>query len=75
MELFGLQIMEPVVTLTDFLITGVCVYAFIQLSKKNLTDKAHWCMRWYFLLMALATFFGGLLVHTHQAQLGVMQVC
>jgi hypothetical protein len=71
-ELFGLQIMEPVVTLTDFLITGVCVYAFVQLSKKNLTGRAHGYMRWYFLLMALATFFGGLLGHALQAQLGVI---
>ena len=49
-ELFGLQIMEPVVTLTDFLITGVCVYAFVQLSKKNLTSRAHGICEWHWQL-------------------------
>ncbi len=71
-ELFGITIMEPVVTLTDFLITVVCLYAFFKLKKKNLPGKVHQYMRWYFSIMALATFLGGLLGHAFQAQVGLV---
>ncbi len=70
-ELFGITIMEPVVTLTDFLITAVCLIAYFKLRGKNLTGKVHQYMRWYFLCMAIATFFGGLLGHAFQAQVGL----
>lgn len=71
-ELFGITIMEPVVTLTDFMITAVCVYAFIKLKKQNLPGKVHQYMRFYFLFMAIATFLGGLLGHALQAQVGLV---
>jgi len=70
-ELFGITIMEPVVTLTDFMITVVCLYAYYKLRKRNLPGKVHQYMRWYFLMMALATFLGGLLGHAFQAQVGL----
>ncbi|MBO6536911.1 MAG: hypothetical protein JJ966_11855 [Balneolaceae bacterium] len=70
-EIFDVTVMEPVVTLTDFLITGVCVFAYIKLRKKNLPGKVHQYMRWYFLIMAIATFLGGLLGHAFQAQVGL----
>jgi hypothetical protein len=71
-ELFGITIMEPVVTLTDFLITAVCLYAYHKLRKKALPGKVHQYMRFYFLFMAIATFFGGLLGHALQAQIGLV---
>ncbi|MBO6794091.1 MAG: hypothetical protein JJ895_09275 [Balneolaceae bacterium] len=70
-ELFDITIMEPVVTLTDFLITAVCLFAYLKLRKKNLAGKVHQYMRWYFLIMAIATFLGGLLGHAFQAQVGL----
>lgn len=71
-ELFGITIMEPVVTLTDFIITAVCLFAYFKLRKKNLPGKVHEYMRWYFLLMAIATFLGGLLGHALQEQVGLV---
>lgn len=70
-DLFGVTIMEPVITLTDFLITAVCVFAYIKLKRKKLPGKVHQYMRWYFSIMAVATFLGGLLGHAFQEQVGL----
>src|SRR5690554_6869375 len=70
-EIFGVTIMEPVVTLTDLMITSVCVYAFIQLSKLNREGRVHKYIRWYFGIMAIATFLGGILGHAFQDQVGL----
>ena len=70
-ELFGVTIMEPMVTFTDLWITAVCVYAFIQLKKLNKQGKVHQYMRWYFSIMALATFLGGILGHAFQYAVGL----
>lgn len=71
-ELFGITIMEPVVTLTDLMITAVCVFAYLQLRKRQLPGKVHRYMRWYFSIMAVATFLGGMLGHAFQAQVGLV---
>ena len=71
-DLFGFTIMEPVVTLTDLLITAVCVFAYFQLRKRNFPGKVHQYMRWYFSIMALATFLGGILGHAFQEQVGLV---
>ena len=70
-ELFGLTIMEPMVTLTDFWITGVALFAFWKLRNWNQPGAMHAYMRWYFLLMGIATFFGGLLGHAFQHVIGL----
>lgn len=70
-ELFGITIMEPMVTFTDFWITAVCLYAFIQLKKLDRKGKVHQYMRWYFSIMALATFLGGILGHAFQYAVGL----
>tara|TARA_R110000868_G_scaffold306734_1_gene567973 strand:+ start:6570 stop:7310 length:741 start_codon:yes stop_codon:yes gene_type:complete len=70
-ELFGITIMEPMVTFTDLWITSVCIYAFIKLVRLNKSGKVHKYMRWYFLIMALATFFGGILGHAFQYAVGL----
>ncbi len=68
-EIFGTTIAEPIVTLTDLMITVVCVYAFFQLRKLNRKGKVHKYIRWYFGIMAIATLFGGLLGHAFQDQI------
>lgn len=70
-ELFGVTIMEPMVTFTDLWITAVCVYAFVKLVRLNKPGKVHQYMRWYFLIMGFATFLGGVLGHAFQYALGL----
>lgn len=70
-ELFGITIMEPMVTFTDLWITAVCIYAFIQLKKLNKPGREHQYMRWYFAIMGLATFLGGILGHAFQYAIGI----
>ncbi|MBO6523031.1 MAG: hypothetical protein JJ971_04335 [Balneolaceae bacterium] len=70
-ELFGITIMEPMVTFTDLWITAVCIYAFIKLVKLNKPGKVHQYMRWYFFVMGLATFLGGILGHAFQYAVGL----
>lgn len=70
-DLFGITVVEPVITLTDLMITAVCLYAFFQLKKLNKQGKVHQYMRWYFSVMALATFLGGVLGHAFQYAVGL----
>ncbi|MEX0608042.1 MAG: hypothetical protein WD016_01870 [Balneolaceae bacterium] len=70
-EIFDITIMEPMVTFTDLWITAVCVYAFIKLKKLNKQGKVHRLMLWYFAIMALATFLGGILGHAFQDVVGL----
>ncbi len=70
-ELFGITIMEPMVTFTDLWIAAVCIYAFIKLVKLNKPGKVHQYMRWYFFIMGLATLLGGFLGHAFQQEVGL----
>lgn len=70
-EIFDIPIMEPMVTFTDLWITAVCLYALIKLIKLNKKGKVHQYMRWYFGIMALATFLGGILGHAFQYAVGL----
>ncbi|MFN1835530.1 DUF6962 family protein [Balneola sp. MJW-20] len=70
-ELFGITIMEPMVTFTDLWITSVCIFAFVKLVKLDKKGKVHQYMRWYFLIMAVATFLGGILGHAFQYAVGL----
>jgi hypothetical protein len=60
---FGVRIDEPMTTLTDLLVSAVCFYAFYQLRRKKLPGNTQLYFRLYFLLMSVATFFGGLIGH------------
>lgn len=71
-EIFGTTIAEPMVTLTDLMITAVCVYAFVQLTKLGRKGKVHKYIRWYFGIMAIATLLGGLLGHAFQEQIDLV---
>lgn len=68
---FDITIMEPMVTFTDLWITAVCLYAFIKLKQLNKPGKVHRYIRWYFLIMAVATFLGGMLGHAFQYAFGL----
>lgn len=70
-EIFDITIMEPMVTFTDLWITAVCLYAFFKLKKLNKQGKVHQYMRWYFSIMAVATFLGGILGHAFQYSVGL----
>ena len=58
------KIMEPVTALTDLIVSLVCVIAFIRLKKskhhRSVTIRLY---RSFFLTMALATAFGGIVGH------------
>jgi len=63
-ELLGIQISEPVTTLTDLIVSGVCFYAFIKLESLHTgTNKVHFFLRYYFLSMGIATAIGGIIGH------------
>jgi hypothetical protein len=59
----GIRIDEPIATLTDIIVSLVCFYAFYQLTKKKLQGRSQLYFRYYFLLMAIATFLGGVVGH------------
>jgi len=62
-HVFGIQIDEPVTSLTSLFISGVCLYAFIKLSKIPTQNRTHFFLRYYFLVMAAATANGGIIGH------------
>lgn len=62
-ELYGIRIDDPVTTFTDLIVSAVCFYAFYKLHQIPLKNKVHWNLKFYFLSMAIATFFGGVIGH------------
>lgn len=62
-QLFGVRIDEPMATLTDVIVASVCFYAFYQLNKRQLPGRSQMYFRYYFLLMGVATFLGGVIGH------------
>ena len=59
-ELYGILIQEPVTALTDLIVSVVCFYAFVKLKP---TYSGANLLRYYFLLMALTTVYGGIIGH------------
>lgn len=62
-ELLGIRIDEPVNCATDLLVTAACWYAWYQLRKAGSSQKSIILMKYYFLIMGLATLLGGTLGH------------
>lgn len=60
---FGIRVDEPIATVTDVLVSAVCFYAFYKLTKKDLPGRSQWYFRYYFLLISIATFLGGVIGH------------
>ena len=61
-HLLGLRIDEPITTLTDLMVSGVCLYAFFKTNKLKQT-KVMVFLKYYFLSMAAATAIGGIIGH------------
>lgn len=61
--LFNIRIDEPVITLTDLMVSAVCFYAFFRLTAIPAQNKVHTNLRYYFLSMGLATAIGGIIGH------------
>lgn len=62
-HILGIRIDEPVTTLTDLLVSAVCFTAFFKIRAAKLTGNAQLFFKAYFLLMGIATFFGGVMGH------------
>ena len=62
-RILGIRVDEPVTTLTDLFVSAVCLMAFFKLRAARVTGNAHLFFKAYFLLMGLATFFGGVVGH------------
>ena len=62
-EILGIQINEPVTTVTDLIVSAVCFYAFFKLHKISKKEKLHQYLKYYFLTMGMATAFGGIIGH------------
>ena len=60
---FGIRIDEPMATITDVVVSAVCFYAFYKLKRKNLPGRSQWYFLYYFLLIGIATFLGGVIGH------------
>lgn len=69
-EVFGILIMEPMVTSTDLLISVVCLYSFFKLRKLELPTPTQHYFSYYFLIMAIATTVSGITGHAFQYSLG-----
>lgn len=61
--IYGIQINEPVTSVTALLISVICFYAFFRLRKLSAGNKTLVYLRLYFLVMALATANGGIIGH------------
>lgn len=55
--------LEPMATLTDLLVAGVCLYAFIQLHRRGSREKSVIYFKYFFLCMAVSTTLGGIIGH------------
>lgn len=63
MSLWGLRIDEPVVTLTDLLVSAVCFYSAYKLHKSHRPERVFLYFKIYFFSMGIATFLGGVIGH------------
>ncbi len=61
--LFGIEIQEPITVATDFLVTIICFYSYYKLKNTGPANRTTKFIKWYFILMGIATFFGGLFSH------------
>lgn len=60
---FGIRIDEPIATVTDLLVSAVCLYAYFGMKRRGLNAWSQIHFRRYFLLVSIATALGGLIGH------------
>lgn len=61
--LFGVRVDEPIVTLTDLVVSALCFVFFYRLHRMPGLSSAQVLFKYYFLTMGAATFFGGVFGH------------
>ncbi|MGM0622111.1 MAG: DUF6962 family protein [Bacteroidota bacterium] len=61
--LWGIRIDEPVVTVTDLLVSFLCFLYAYKIHKSGKTEKTFLYFKIYFLTMGIATFLGGVIGH------------
>ncbi len=59
----GIRIDEPVVTLTDLIVSVLCLYFFYRLQKSGKKETVFLYFKIYFFNMGVATLLGGLIGH------------
>lgn len=52
--LFGVKISEPITSLTDLLVSAVCLYAYLKLTKSKTNSPVVKLFFYYFLTMAIS---------------------
>lgn len=70
-DVFGIRVDEPVTMITDVLVSVVCFYAYYRLMQVKKRDRLHFLYRYFFLLMGIATFLGGLVGHSFNYALSI----
>jgi hypothetical protein len=62
-HLLGIRIDEPIVTITDLLVSALCfIYAY-KIHKSGKQEKTFVYFKIYFFVMGIATFLGGVIGH------------
>ena len=61
--LFGIRIDEPIVTITDLLVSVLCFIFAYKIHKSNKKEKTFLYFKIYFFAMGMATLLGGLIGH------------
>ena len=69
-DIFGLEVLEPVTVVTDLLVSGVCLYAFYKIKTVKSSLPSLQLLKYYFLLLAISTAYGGIIGHALQNVLG-----
>lgn len=59
----GIRIDEPIVSLTDLIVAGLCFYFAWKIHKAGKSHKVFRNFKIYFFVMGVATTFGGLIGH------------
>lgn len=59
----GIRIDEPIVTITDLLVSALCFYFSYRIHKSGKKEKTFIYFKIYFLNMGIATLLGGLIGH------------
>lgn len=62
-HLFGIRIDEPVVTITDLLVSFLCFLFFYHLHKSGKKERVFQYFKIYFFAMGIATALGGIIGH------------
>lgn len=68
-EILGIRFDEPVNCATDLLVTAVCWYAYYRLRSMGTKVRSVELIKYYFLVMGIATLLGGTLGHAFKYML------